>query len=60
MLSLGFTVAFSIFILAFVDWPELMNCHDEKSCHDLHHYVNTKHFGFNSFFGFIVMGMVMC
>jgi hypothetical protein len=56
MISLGFTVAFSVFILAFVDWSKLMNCHDEQSCQNLHHYVSTGHIGFTSLFGFIVMG----
>jgi hypothetical protein len=56
MLSLGFTVGFSVFVLGFVDWAQLVNCHDEQTCHDLHHYVTTSHFGFSSLYGFIVMG----
>lgn len=59
MLSLGFTVAFSVFILAFINWSKLMNCHDEKSCQDLHHYVSTDHVGFSSLFGFSVMGKAL-
>jgi len=54
--SLGFTVAFSVFILAFIDWDGLMQCHDEGSCYDLEKYIVMTHFGFSSFFGFIVMG----
>lgn len=57
MLSLGFTVAFSVFILGFIDWKALMNCHDEQSCHGMSAYVTTRHFGFSSLFGFAVMGM---
>lgn len=33
-----------------------MACHDEGSCHDLHAYIVTTHFGFSSIFGFIIMG----
>ena len=55
MLSLGFTVVFSVFILAFIDWPKLMNCHDEQSCRTLNHYVSTNHVGFSSLFGFVVI-----
>lgn len=54
--SLGFTVAFSVFLLGFINWAGLMECHDEGSCHDLHSYVVTTHFGFSSLFGFIIMG----
>jgi hypothetical protein len=56
MLSLGFTVAFSVFVLAFIDWSKLMNCHDEHSCKDLNHYISLGHVGFSSLFGFAVMG----
>lgn len=58
MLSLGFTVAFSVFVLAFIDWSKLMKCHDEQSCQDLWHYVSTDHIGFTSLFGFVVMGKI--
>eukprot|EP00598_Pedospumella_elongata_P006002 CAMPEP_0184970946 /NCGR_PEP_ID=MMETSP1098-20130426/3261_1 /TAXON_ID=89044 /ORGANISM="Spumella elongata, Strain CCAP 955/1" /LENGTH=590 /DNA_ID=CAMNT_0027492949 /DNA_START=1 /DNA_END=1769 /DNA_ORIENTATION=- len=34
VVTLGFTISFSVFILAFVDWGFLMQCHDEESCSD--------------------------
>ncbi|KAJ1438371.1 autophagy protein Apg9-domain-containing protein, partial [Ochromonadaceae sp. CCMP2298] len=33
--SLGFTIVFSSFLMAFVDWTALLHCHDEESCHGL-------------------------
>ncbi|CAM9289080.1 unnamed protein product, partial [Phaeothamnion confervicola] len=39
---LGFTVAFSTFLLAFVDWPRLLSCHDEASCLDFSEYVSAR------------------
>lgn len=30
--SLGFTISFSIFLIAFIDWNELLECRDEYSC----------------------------
>jgi autophagy-related protein 9 len=50
--TLGFTIAFSVFLLACVDWRELRNCHDEASCLDFHAYVRTP-FGQASFYNFI-------
>jgi autophagy-related protein 9 len=32
VLTLGFTVGFSVFLLAFVDWSGLLSCHDEDTC----------------------------
>ena len=32
LLSLGFTIVFSIFLIAFVDWPALLSCRDEATC----------------------------
>lgn len=50
--TLGFTIAFSVFLLACVDWPTLRNCHDEASCGDFKSYVKTP-FGQASFYNFI-------
>ena len=32
VVSLGFTIGFSIFLIAFVDWANLKHCKDETSC----------------------------
>ena len=32
VVSLGFTIGFSIFLIAFVDWSNLKHCKDETSC----------------------------
>lgn len=32
VLSLGFTIGFSLFLIAFIDWSALANCHDDASC----------------------------
>lgn len=32
LLSLGFTIGFSIFLIGFVDWFALLHCKDEASC----------------------------
>ena len=33
VVTLGFTIAVSIFLIAFVDWTNLKHCKDELSCH---------------------------
>lgn len=35
VLTLGFTVCFSAFLLAFVDWNGLLQCHDEDTCQNV-------------------------
>lgn len=35
VLTLGFTVCFSAFLLAFVDWGGLLQCHDEETCQNV-------------------------
>jgi autophagy-related protein 9 len=35
VLTLAFTVCFSAFLLAFVDWNGLLQCHDEDTCQDV-------------------------
>lgn len=32
VISLGFTVVFSVFLIAFIDWTALAHCKDEHSC----------------------------
>mmetsp|Transcript_9901 Transcript_9901/g.16301 ORF Transcript_9901/g.16301 Transcript_9901/m.16301 type:complete len:1086 (-) Transcript_9901:92-3349(-) len=34
IVSLGFTIIFSVFLLGFVNWQTLLDCHDEESCHE--------------------------
>ena len=34
VVTLGFTIAASIFLIAFVDWPNLKHCKDEHTCND--------------------------
>jgi len=33
--TLGFTICFSVFLLAFVDWSGLLQCHDEDTCQNV-------------------------
>ena len=42
VISLGFTVAFSTFLIAFVKWDLLLICKDEESCQDIHYYIRTN------------------
>lgn len=51
--TLGFTIAFSVFLLACVDWKTLRHCHDEVSCLDFHEYIKTP-FGQASIFNFVI------
>jgi autophagy-related protein 9 len=44
IISLGFTASFSTFLLGFVDWAALKNCHDESSCGNITNYVATNPF----------------
>lgn len=50
--TLGFTIVFSVFLLACVDWHLLRQCHDEASCRDFQAYVRSP-FGQPSFLNFI-------
>jgi hypothetical protein len=55
VISLGFTVFLSVFLLGFLDWEAILQCHDESSCHHLSAYVVTNRFGFSSLSSFVVM-----
>ena len=44
IVSLGFTVCFSIFLVAYVDWHSLMQCRDESSCQNFSAYVVSHPF----------------
>jgi autophagy-related protein 9 len=44
VISLGFTTSFSIFLLGFIDWSALKNCHDEASCGGASHYIASNPF----------------
>lgn len=57
--SLGFTVAFSSFLLGFVDWKKIMDCHDENSCKNVDHYVTNGHIGFSSLHGFFTLTYII-
>lgn len=48
VISLAFTVGFSIFLIAFLDWTRLVKCHDEHSCHKLSNYVVSHPFEHSS------------
>ena len=50
--TLGFTIGFSVFLLACVDWSALRGCHDEGSCKDLAEYVRVP-FGQASVYNFV-------
>lgn len=32
LLTLSFTILFSTFLLLYVDWNEVLNCHTRRSC----------------------------
>jgi autophagy-related protein 9 len=54
--SLGFTVSFSAFLIAFVDWSKLSNCRDEESCGIFSDYVISNPFNTSShLFSFLVI-----
>jgi autophagy-related protein 9 len=59
--TLGLTIAFSIFLVAFVDWGNLNNCKDETSCNE--HFVIKQPFA-NSSAGFAfsitIYGLLFC
>lgn len=48
-LSLGFTISFSIFLLGFVKWSQLFECHDEASCgSSIKNYLLSSPFSYHS------------
>jgi hypothetical protein len=54
--SLGFTISFTIFLLAFVDWEGVLACHDEASCDGLSHYFVKNPFRHDSLmYSFLVL-----
>jgi autophagy-related protein 9 len=54
VITLGFTIAASIFLIAFVDWANLKHCKDEKTCSE--NFVIQKPFEHSSVtFAFIVI-----
>jgi autophagy-related protein 9 len=53
IITLGFTVAFSSFLIAFVNWGELLKCNSEENCRSFHHYVTSNPFEKPSIYGFI-------
>ena len=56
IVSLGFTISFTIFLLAFVDWSSVLKCHDEASCDSLQRYFVKNPFHHDSlFYSFLVL-----
>jgi len=57
LISLAFTIVFSLVLIAFVNWNALLNCKDELSCTSLQYLQLTSPFDNNppSLFGFMVM-----
>lgn len=58
MVTLGFTVAFSSFLLVFVDWNSMMSCNSEDTCQPFDAYVIKNPFvrsSFSSFLSFLYM-----
>ena len=63
VVTLGFTIGFSVFLLGFVDWNALLQCHDEETCSGVHNslVVNPFHetptmFSFFIFLYFVHIG----
>jgi len=44
IISTGFTLIFSVFLIAYVDWEVLMQCHDEQSCVYVDSYIRPHPF----------------
>ena len=53
--SLSFTISFTIFLLAFIDWDAVLKCHDETTCDDLKHYFVQNPFQQSTFYTFLVV-----
>ena len=54
-MMIGFTVTFSSFLIAFVDWEELLNCDSEESCNNFESYIIKNPFATPSFHSFFSM-----
>ena len=53
LISLGFTIFISLFLIACVNWTLLMECHDENSCsNDIRSYVKDPFFTNGYMLGF--------
>lgn len=56
VLSLGFTIGFSAFLIAFVDWGLLMECHDELTCEEVNSsFISSPFSGSSSLFSFLTV-----
>lgn len=44
VISLGFTIAFSVYLVAFLDWSALMDCTDEPSCAEVNDSLSINPF----------------
>ena len=61
VVSLGFTTVFSAFLIGFVNWHTLVECHDEMTCGPMHNYVHNpfKHFSVTRNFFVFVYVMIL-
>jgi len=55
VVTLGFTVVFSTFLLGFVDWNKLTTCKDEQTCFDFGEYVIGLHAHSSIFFRIFIV-----
>mmetsp|Transcript_14643 Transcript_14643/g.17101 ORF Transcript_14643/g.17101 Transcript_14643/m.17101 type:complete len:734 (-) Transcript_14643:1005-3206(-) len=59
MITLGFTIIFSTFLLGFLNWEHILECHDESSCKDFEYYVVSYNAHSKAFTLFIVLYFVI-
>lgn len=56
-ITLGFTIAFSVFLIVFVKWNSFFHndCHDETSCGDIYDYIIISPVHYHSFLYLFLM-----
>jgi autophagy-related protein 9 len=58
VLTLGFIIGFSVFLLGFINWNEFSKCHDEESCgNSISKYILSSPFSYHS--GFVCFLLVL-
>lgn len=63
VLALGFTIAFSIFLIVYFDWGKVTNCKDEESCgSSISHYIFTSPFKHHNILlsFFMILYIILC
>lgn len=55
IVTLAFTVSFSSFLIAFVNWSDLLSCDSEMTCENFEEYIVKNPFRIPSFHGFVSM-----